>query len=126
MGGVWMVGLVIGLGACVRAAAQGKGAIGGSTTNLLPTDDNAVFITRVADELTITWLSKPGMVYTIVAKDRTQRQAQWQPVEGYANMPGTGRREQVVLKVRPEDPRTFNLLAAPAAPVRRRAAPGQR
>ncbi len=87
-----------------------------ASTGLIPSSDNAVFVTRVADEVTITWQSDAGMLYTIVAKDRSRRDADWQPVAGYVDMPGTGRTEKVVLRVLPDDPRAFNVRAVPARP----------
>lgn len=99
---------------CTSVSAQNADR-GGSQNSLLPTAESAVFVTRVGDEVTISWLSQTGMVYTLISKDRSQPDSKWTPVTGYEKLPGTGRQESITLRVPADDPRVFNITAAPAS-----------
>ena len=109
-----VVGSVALLASCVAVSADGADTA--TQGGVIPSSKSAVFITRVGDELTISWNSRPELVYTIVSRDRTRRDVAWAPVPGYENMPGAGNQQQVVLRVPVDDPRVFNLRAVPARP----------
>jgi len=105
---------------CTSVSAQNPNP-SATTNSLLPTAETAVFVTRVGDELTISWLAKTGLIYTLISKDRSRQDSVWTPVPGYENMPGTGRQESIVLRVPPDDRRVFNITTvAPASPAGRR------
>lgn len=114
-GGIAAAGVALSIASCTSVSAQGSDPVS-LPNSLLPTPDTAVFITRVGDELTISWMAKTGAVYTLTAKDRSRRDAVWTPVPGYENMPGTGRQESIVLRVPSADARVFNITTAPQQP----------
>lgn len=106
--------------ACTAASARTVDERAPSNHWVLPESSQAVFVTRVSDEITIAWMSLANMRYTIVARDPTRKDAPWTPVKGYVDMAGTGEQAQVTLRVPPDDPRVFNLRAVPRRPVRPR------
>lgn len=114
-GGIAAGGIALSAASCTSVSAQGSDTAPRSN-NLLPTPDTAVFITRVGDELTISWMAKTGAVYTLISKDRSRPDAAWTPVPGYENMPGTGKQESIVLRVPSDDARVFNITSAPQTP----------
>ncbi len=117
MGMVGVTAAMSFLSACATTVSAGSADRSSSVTSgVIPSSANAVFITRVGDELTISWNSEVGMLYTLVTKDKTRRDAEWQPVTGYVDMPGTGRMEKVILRVSSDEPRAFNLKVVPMKP----------
>lgn len=106
------------LGGCASAVAERRTAA--SANSILPSSETAVFVTRVGDEITISWMSKPDQIYTLISKDRTRKDAEWTPVPDYENLPGTGQQMTVVLRAPGSDTRAFNVSAQPRnAPIRR-------
>lgn len=105
--------LAVAMAGCTSVSAQNADR-GGTQNSLLPTAESAVFVTRVGEEVTISWLSQTGSIYTLISKDRSQPDSKWTPVPGYENLPGTGRQESVTLRVPADDSRVFNVTAAPA------------
>jgi hypothetical protein len=103
------------------AAAEARAPSQHAPRAVIPSSEDAVFVVRVGEEVSISWNSEPGKLYTIVTKDRTRRNAEWQPVPGYVDMPGTGKMERVVLRVSPDESRAFNLKVTPTkSPVQTR------
>lgn len=108
-----LAALAIAAAGCTSVSAQNADRRG-TQNSLLPTPESAVFVTRVGDEVTISWLSQTGMVYTLISKDRSQPDSKWTPVTGYENLPGAGRQESITLRVPSDDDRVFNITASPA------------
>jgi len=85
----------------------------------LPTRDRALIVCVVQDEVTLTWNSERGRLYTILYTDKPSGDAIWSPLPGYVRMPGTGRTETLKFRVDPIRPRRFNLRVEDAAAVAR-------
>lgn len=75
----------------------------------LPDPRRALFVCVVGDEVTLSWKSEPGSLYTIMYTDKPSGDAHWLPLAGYVRMPGTGRTETLKFRVDPARPRRFNL-----------------
>lgn len=60
----------------------------------------------------LCWESRTDLLYTVLVADRFET-AQWQQLEGYVNLQGTGNTMQFRLAEDPNHPRTYKLRALP-------------
>lgn len=81
----------------------------------LPDSRRALFVCVVEDEITLSWKSEKGSVYTLMYTDKPTGEAKWAPLPGYVQMPGTGKTETVKFKTDPARPRRFNLRVEEAS-----------
>ncbi len=84
----------------------------------LPDSRRALFVCVVEDQVTLSWKTEPGSVYTIMYTDKPSGEAKWAPLPGYIQMPGTGKTETAKFKVDPARPRRFNLRVEDASKVK--------
>lgn len=68
-------------------------------------------------QTTLCWDSRTDLLYTVLVADRFET-SQWQPLAGYANLPGTGKRMEFHLREDSGHPRTYKLLALPLKKTR--------
>ncbi|MCX7818959.1 MAG: hypothetical protein N2652_07125 [Kiritimatiellae bacterium] len=101
------------------SAAEKKEAPTERKPSWLPSRERALFVCVVQDEVTLSWHSERGRLYTILYTDKPSGDAIWSPLPGYVRMPGTGRTETLKFKVDPLRPRRFNLRVEEAAAVPR-------
>lgn len=71
---------------------------------------------RVGDEFVLSWPSEGGEVYTIMYSESLMP-ADWQPLEGYANMPGTGLPMEVRDELPTQEVRYYRLHVGPYPPL---------
>ncbi|MFH0909373.1 MAG: hypothetical protein V1929_11470 [bacterium] len=67
-------------------------AAGGCVTETSVDDGHAttLFVTRAGETASIGWMSKPGLVYTLLYSDGMAANSSWQVVPGAANIVGDG------------------------------------
>lgn len=103
--------------AAATAQGSGKQASTERKPSWLPRRERALFVCVVQDEVTLSWDSERGRLYTILYTDKPSGDAIWSPLPGYVRMPGTGRTETLKFKVDPIRPRRFNLRVEDASAV---------
>ena len=54
-----------------------------------------LFVTRAGDTASIGWISRPGLVYTLLYSNGMNAKSPWRPVDGASQIVGTG--EQITL-----------------------------
>ncbi len=110
--------LIAGVGA-VSAAVDDQESAGKRNPSWLPSRERALIVCVVQDEVTLTWHSERGRLYTILYTDKPSGDAIWSPLPGFVRMPGTGRTETLKFRMDPLRPRRFNLRVEDASVVRR-------
>ncbi len=103
------------LAAVLAARADEKSAGTPRKPSWLPDAHRALFVCVVEDQVTLSWKSEKGYLYTIIYTDKPSGDAHWQPLPGYIRMPGTGRTETLQFRVDPTRPRRFNLRVEEAS-----------
>ena len=87
---------------------------------LLPDARRALSIAQAGNQIYLSWTAEAGKFYTLMYTDQPSDKAVWQPLPGYENMPGTGKREQLVFPHDPARPRRdlMRIADAPPTPAR--------
>lgn len=112
----WIVAAA--LAAATGAARSAAAADADKKPSWLPDSKRALFVCVVENEVTLSWKSEKGSVYTILYTDKPSGEAKWAPLPGYVQMPGTDRTETIKLQTDPAHPRRFNLRVEDASKVK--------
>ena len=77
-------------------------------------DRTHLFITRTGRQVTLSWDSEKGRVYTVlVSSSMDSRLSQWRPLKGAVEMPGTGERITLRDTASLGEKRVYRLQSAP-------------
>lgn len=68
-----------------------------------------LFVTRAGETASIGWMSKPGLVYTLLYADRMNTASSWQVVPDASNIIGTGEQITLTDHVAPAEQRYYRL-----------------
>jgi hypothetical protein len=112
----WLVAAV--LAVSVGSVRVAMGAGDAKKPSWLPDSRRALFVCVVEDQVTLSWKTEPGSVYTIMYTDKPSGEAKWAPLPGYVQVPGTGKTETAKFKIDPARPRRFNLRVEAASKVK--------
>ena len=93
----------------VAVVVPAAGAAEAKKPSWLPDSRRALFVCVVEDQVTLSWKSEKGYLYTLMYTDKPSGESRWAPLPGYVQMPGTGRQETVKFRIDPARPRRFNL-----------------
>jgi hypothetical protein len=79
------------LSVLLAAAAMGVGCV---TEEIAPEDvavaSSSLFVTRSGSDVQLSWQSDADVYYTVMASDRRDGRARWQPLPGATQVRGTG------------------------------------
>ncbi|MBM4153505.1 MAG: hypothetical protein FJ221_00540 [Lentisphaerae bacterium] len=112
----WILAVVI--VSAAWAARPAAAADAAKKPSWLPDSKRALIVCVVEDQVTLSWKSEKGSVYTILYTDTPTGEAKWAPLPGYVQMPGTDKTETLKFKTDPARPRRFNLRVEDASKVK--------